>query len=87
MASLPRVDSICDVCGGDVIQREDDTEAAIRRRLDLYEAQTAPLVARYAAMGKLVTVPGDGPLDEVTNRLTAAIDPMLDAANGRQGSA
>jgi adenylate kinase len=83
-SSMPRVDSICDVCGGEVIQREDDTEAAIRRRLDLYEAQTAPLVARYGKMSKLVTVPGDGPLDEVTDRLAFAIDPMLEAANGRK---
>jgi adenylate kinase len=82
--SLPRVDSICDVCGGEVIQREDDTEAAIRRRLDLYEAQTSPLISRYDKLGKLVTVPGDGPLDEVTERLSEAIDPMLALANGRE---
>jgi adenylate kinase len=83
-SSPPRVDSICDVCGGEVIQREDDTEAAIRRRLDLYEEATAPLISRYDALGKLVTVPGDGPLDDVTTRLSAAIDPMLAAANGRE---
>jgi adenylate kinase len=81
----PRVDSICDVCGGEVIQREDDTEAAIRRRLDLYEAQTAPLVSRYEAMGKLVTVEGDGAPDDVTDRLSAAIDPMLAIANREEG--
>jgi adenylate kinase len=41
----PRVEWICDVCGGEVVQREDDTDEAIRRRLDLYEEQTAPLIA------------------------------------------
>ncbi len=46
-SSPPRVDWTCDVCGGEVVQREDDTEAAIQRRLDLYEAQTAPLIKRY----------------------------------------
>jgi adenylate kinase len=81
-SSMPRIDSICDVCGGEVVQREDDTEAAIRRRLDLYEAQTAPLISRYDEQGKLVTVDGDGRLDDVTERLSEAIDPMLEAANG-----
>ena len=43
----PADDSICDVCGGKVVQREDDTEAAISRRLEVYEERTAPLVAWY----------------------------------------
>ena len=38
----PKINWMCDVCGGEVIQREDDTEDAIRRRLELYERQTAP---------------------------------------------
>ena len=50
----------CDVCGGEVVQREDDTEEAIKHRLDLYDPSTAPLVARYAAAGKLVEVSGRG---------------------------
>ena len=54
LTSPPRVDWICDVCGGEVVQRDDDTEAAIKRRLDLYEAQTAPLIDRYRQLGKLV---------------------------------
>ena len=43
----PRVSGICDVCGGEVVQRDDDTEAAIRRRLELYERETAPLIDWY----------------------------------------
>src|SRR5439155_25468751 len=43
----PADDWACDVCGGKVVQREDDTESAIRRRLELYEEQTAPLIAWY----------------------------------------
>jgi adenylate kinase len=65
---------ICDVCGGEVVQREDDTEEAIKNRLHLYEASTAPLVARYAAMGKLVDVSGVGTPDEVNRCLTSVID-------------
>jgi adenylate kinase len=57
-----------------VVQREDDTEQAIKNRLDLYDVSTAPLVTRYAALGKLVEVSGVGNPDEVTNSLTAAID-------------
>ena len=46
-AAPPMVNWTCDVCGGEVVQREDDTEEAIQRRLDLYEAETAPLIAWY----------------------------------------
>ena len=44
VSSPPVVNWTCDVCGGEVIQRQDDTEEAIRRRLELYERQTAPLI-------------------------------------------
>ena len=64
----------CDTCGGEVVMREDDTEAAIRRRLDLYEKETEPLIAWYLAKDKLVTVDGLGSPDDVTRRLVRAID-------------
>jgi adenylate kinase len=67
----------CDVCGGKVVQREDDTVSAIRRRLELYEEQTAPLIAWYLAKDKLVTVDGVGEPDKVTTRLIRAIDLRL----------
>jgi adenylate kinase len=70
----PRVGWICDICGGEVVQREDDTEAAIKRRLDLYEKQTAPLIARFRKTGKLAAVRGDGPADAVSDRLVKAVD-------------
>jgi adenylate kinase len=73
----PSVDEKCDVCGGLVVQREDDTVNAIRRRLELYEEQTAPLIAWYLAMDKLVTVDGVGDPDKVTTRLIRAIDLRL----------
>ena len=43
----PRYDWTCDVCGGDVVQREDDTPEAVRKRLDLYNQETEPLIAWY----------------------------------------
>src|SRR5438067_1493544 len=73
----PTDDWTCDVCGGRVIQREDDTESAIRRRLELYEEQTAPLIAWYLGKDKLVTVDGVGDPDRVTMRLIRAIDLRL----------
>ncbi len=65
----PKVNWTCDVCGGEVIQREDDTEGAIRRRLELYERETAPLIAWYSSRGALMPVEGMGSPDEVTARL------------------
>ena len=65
---------ICDVCGGDVMQRDDDTPDAINRRLDLYEEQTSPLIEHYERAGKLVVVDGVGTPDAVFALLTAAVD-------------
>jgi adenylate kinase len=73
-ATPPKRMWICDICGGEVVQREDDTEEAIKNRLALYESSTAPLVARYSAMGKLVDVSGVGSPDEVSKCLTSVID-------------
>jgi len=67
----------CDVCGGEVVQREDDTEAAIARRLALYDEQTAPLVAWYLGTDRLAAVDGEGDPDVVTRRLLRAIDNRL----------
>jgi adenylate kinase len=74
VANRPRVNWTCDMCGGEVVQREDDTEEAIERRLKLYEEQTEPLIAWYLERDKLVAVDGMGSPDEVTARLVRAID-------------
>ena len=70
----PRVPGICDVCGGEVFQRDDDTEFAIRRRLELYERETAPLIEWFESRGLLTTVVGTGTPDEVTERLVAEVN-------------
>jgi len=70
----PRVRGICDVCGGDVVQRDDDTESAIRRRLELYERETSPLIEWFEGRGLLSSVNGLGSPDEVTDRLVAEVD-------------
>jgi len=66
--------SICEVCGGDVLQRDDDTPEAIIHRLDLYEEQTAPLIEFYERQGRLAVIDGVATPDEVFRRLTAAVD-------------
>ncbi len=85
----PKVDWVCDICGGEVVQREDDTEAAIRRRLELYERETAPLIAWYSAQAILAAVDGLGPPDEVAARLVKVVDEsrqrrLRDAAGGAE---
>jgi len=70
----PPVPWICDVCGGDIMQRDDDTPESVNRRLDLYEEQTAPLVRHYAEQGRLMVVNGVGHPDAVFDRLVAAVE-------------
>jgi adenylate kinase len=65
---------ICDVCGGDVTQRDDDTPEAVNRRLDLYETQTSPLIEHYGNLGQLVVVNGVGHPDNVFKRLTDVVE-------------
>ena len=62
----PRVDGVCDKCGGELFQRGDDNEATVRNRLAVYGQQTEPLVGYYAAHGLLHTFHGGGRMpDEV----------------------
>lgn len=68
----------CDVCGGHVIQRDDDTEDAVMRRLELYEIQTLPVIQYYRRSGRLVNVDGHDGSDEVFKSLVAAIDLRLE---------
>ena len=70
----PRYGWVCDNCGGEVIQRADDTPEAIGKRLDLYERETAPLIAWYAQRDLLAEVDGLGAAETVTARLIRAID-------------
>ncbi len=63
----------CLEAGGELVQREDDNEETIRKRLEVYEQQTAPLVEHYAAKGLLETVRAEGTVDEVYSRLCEAL--------------
>jgi adenylate kinase len=83
LSSPPKVNWMCDVCGGEVVAREDDTEEAIRRRLELYERQTAPLVDWYESRGQLVKVNGTGSPDAVLRRIIRAAEERHARRQGR----
>jgi adenylate kinase len=68
----------CDVCGGRVVQRDDDTEEAVQRRLEIYEETTVPIIDFYDQLGKLVPVDAVGEGDEVFERLVKEIDQRFD---------
>ncbi len=63
----------CDACGAETFQREDDREETVRRRLEVYEAQTAPLVRFYQQRGLLRRIPGTGEISEIFARMVHAL--------------
>jgi adenylate kinase len=82
LSSPPLINWTCDVCGGEVIQRQDDTEEAISRRLELYEIQTAPLIEWYRSRDQLDSVPGTGSPDAVTRRIVKVIEQRRQKGSG-----
>jgi adenylate kinase len=70
----PLVDEICDVDGTKLVMRDDDREEVIRERLDAYERQTKPVAEYYERIGRLATIDGEQPVDDVTARILKEID-------------
>ena len=73
VSSPPKVAGKCDLCGGELYQRSDDTVETAQRRLEVYFAQTAPLVDYYKQSGRLVEVEGEKPIEEVNKELLALL--------------
>jgi adenylate kinase len=69
----PRREGVCDRCGGELYQRDDDLEEVITERLRVYARDTAPLIDFYAAQGKLVGIDATGPVEDVTERAKDAL--------------
>lgn len=69
----PKQPWVCDRCGGDVVQRADDTEDAINRRLEIYERDTVPILDHYERQGRLATVDGVGEGDAVFERVVEVV--------------
>jgi adenylate kinase len=72
----PSKEGTCDICGGDLFQRDDDKPETVRHRLEVYYEQTSPLVGYYAEQGILVGIDAMGPVDDVTDRAIAALRPF-----------
>ncbi|MCH0568732.1 adenylate kinase [Streptomyces sp. MUM 136J] len=69
----PTAAGVCDVCGGELYQRDDDSEETVRKRLEVYHTQTEPIIDYYKAQGLVVTISAMGPVDEVTERALGAL--------------
>ena len=68
----PKRAGVCDECGGELYQRDDDAETTVRKRLDVYQRQTAPLLDYYRQRSLLATVSGEGPLATIRDAIRAA---------------
>lgn len=73
----PKQAGVCDRCGGELFQREDDREETIAHRLTVYDAQTAPLVGYYRNQGMLREIDGVGSVDEIRARVMNALGGMV----------
>ena len=71
--SPPEVTGRCDRCGGELYQRPDDNVETIKKRLAVYNKETAPLIDYYAERGKLIEVDGEGKAESVGERIIAAL--------------
>ena len=72
VSAPPRQAGVCDRCGGELYQREDDSEATVRNRLGVYERQTAPLLTYYRDRGLLSTVNGEGSIEAIRDAIRRA---------------
>ena len=69
----PKKEGVCDICGGELIQRKDDNIETVENRINVYEEQTAPLIGYYKEAGSLVEFDGEASLDEVFDAIVQAI--------------
>jgi adenylate kinase len=71
--SAPVKEGVCDKCGGELIQRDDDKEDTIKNRLEVYEKSTAPLIDYYGKKGILKSVEGVGSIDDIFNKICSVL--------------
>jgi adenylate kinase len=74
----PTVPNVCDRCGGELYQRDDDHPETVRHRLDVYYSQTAPLIEFYGQREQLVAIDAIGPVEDVTERAITVLSPYAD---------
>jgi adenylate kinase len=73
VSNPPKRAGVCDACGGELYQRDDDTEATVRKRLEVYQRQTAPLLDYYRQRNALTTVTGEGSFTAIRDAIRAAV--------------
>ena len=73
----PKKAGVCDRCGGELFQRDDDRESTVANRLTVYEAQTAPLVDYYSRQGALREIDGVGSIPEIRSRVRTALGGLV----------
>ncbi|MFC7227568.1 adenylate kinase [Salinirubellus salinus] len=73
----PEEEGVCDECGSDLVQRDDDTEETVRERLRVFDENTQPVIDFYDEQGELVEIDGEGTPDEVWANLEAAVEERL----------
>ncbi|MFE9386180.1 MULTISPECIES: adenylate kinase [Streptomyces] len=71
--SPAKTEGVCDTCGGELYQREDDREETVRKRLEVYHSETEPIIDHYKAQGLVTTISALGAVSEVTERAMQAI--------------
>ncbi len=73
VSAPPRTPGVCDRCGGELYQRDDDSEAAVLKRLDVYATQTSPLLDYYRGRGLLSEIRGEGSVADVSAAIRRAV--------------
>lgn len=73
----PKIDGKCDECGSPVVQREDDTESTVLKRLEIYHAQTEDLIEYYQKFGLLKRIDGDLPISETQAQIRSELKNFL----------
>lgn len=70
----PKKENSCDVCGGELVLRDDDKEDTVKKRLDVYHEQTAPLIAHYKEAGSLYEIDGTQDIDVVFHEIKKILE-------------
>jgi len=76
--SPSKTGTTCDICGGELYQRSDDAEDVVRTRLEVYAAETAPIIGYYREQGAVTTIDATGKVNVITQRAFAAVDAVAD---------
>jgi adenylate kinase len=73
----PRVPGVCDVCGGRLYRRADDTEETVRNRIAVYDKLTRPVLDHYRKQGILITIDGDKEIDRLSSEIIRSLEMMI----------